>query len=135
MYGKVFTSALFAGFAAGLIAAALQLYFVQPVLLHAELYEGGDLTHSGSESTVATPPSNPSASLQTGNGPSHGRRAGQARVAAREAARVERREAEMQNAASQAADMIARMNAARRADQAVRAFGGGGGTKKGDENA
>ena len=87
---------------------------------------------SGSESAVATPPSNPSASLQTGNGPSHGRRAGQARVAAREAARAERREAEMQSAASQAADMIARMNAARRADQAVRAFGG---TKKGDENA
>ncbi|WP_425053236.1 CbtA family protein [Psychromarinibacter sp. S121] len=52
MYGKVFTSALFAGFAAGLIAAALQLYFVQPVLLHAELYEGGDLIHFGSESTV-----------------------------------------------------------------------------------
>ena len=57
---------------------------------------------SGSESAVATPPSNPSASLQTGNGPSHGRRAGQARVAAREAARAERREAEMQSAASQA---------------------------------
>lgn len=50
MFTKVVTSALFAGFAAGLIAAALQLVFVQPVLLHAELYESGALTH------LATPP-------------------------------------------------------------------------------
>lgn len=47
MFQKILTSALFAGFAAGLIAAALQLAFVQPVLLHAELYEGGDLVHFG----------------------------------------------------------------------------------------
>ena len=100
----------------------------KPAISHIQKMAPGPPT----ESAVATPPSNPSASLQTGNGPSHGRRAGQARVAAREAARAERREAEMQSAASQAADMIARMNAARRADQAVRAFGG---TKKGDENA
>lgn len=53
MFGKVVTSALFAGFAAGLIAALLQLYFVQPVLLHAEMYEGGALIHFGAESTVA----------------------------------------------------------------------------------
>ncbi|WP_172300213.1 CbtA family protein [Pseudoruegeria sp. HB172150] len=52
MFGKVVTSALFAGFAAGLIAALLQLYFVQPVLLHAELYEGGELIHFGAESAV-----------------------------------------------------------------------------------
>jgi len=45
MFTRLVTSALFAGFAAGLIAALLQLYFVQPVLLHAELYEGGDLVH------------------------------------------------------------------------------------------
>lgn len=47
MFQKILTSALFAGFAAGLIAAVLQLSFVQPVLLHSELYEGGDLVHFG----------------------------------------------------------------------------------------
>lgn len=52
MFGRIATSALFAGFAAGLIAALLQLYFVQPVLLHAELYEGGELIHFGASSTV-----------------------------------------------------------------------------------
>jgi len=52
MFTRILTSALFAGAAAGLIAALLQLYFVQPVLLHAELYEGGDLVHFGAESQV-----------------------------------------------------------------------------------
>lgn len=52
MFSRILTSALFAGAAAGLIAALLQLYFVQPVLLHAELYEGGELVHFGTESTV-----------------------------------------------------------------------------------
>ncbi|CUH68631.1 cobalt transporter subunit CbtA (proposed) [Thalassovita autumnalis] len=47
MFAKIGTSALFAGFAAGLIAAVLQLIFVQPVLLHAELYEAGELVHFG----------------------------------------------------------------------------------------
>ena len=54
MFQKILTSALFAGFAAGLIAAALQFMFVQPVLLHAELYEGGDLVHFGA-ATGASP--------------------------------------------------------------------------------
>lgn len=45
MLSKLLTSALIAGAAAGLIAALLQLVFVQPVLLHAELYEGGERTH------------------------------------------------------------------------------------------
>lgn len=45
MLTRLLTSALIAGAAAGLIAALLQLVFVQPVLLHAELYEGGELTH------------------------------------------------------------------------------------------
>ena len=45
MFQKMLASALIAGFAAGLVAAALQLAFVQPVLLHAELYESGDLVH------------------------------------------------------------------------------------------
>ena len=52
MTGRILTSALFAGFIGGLLAAILQLYFVQPVLLHAELYEGGDLVHFGTDSTV-----------------------------------------------------------------------------------
>lgn len=47
MFARIATSALFAGFAAGLIAALLQLVFVQPVLLHAELYESGELAHFG----------------------------------------------------------------------------------------
>ena len=47
MFSRILTSALFAGAAAGLIAAALQLIFVQPVLLHAELYESGQLVHFG----------------------------------------------------------------------------------------
>ncbi|WP_114390206.1 CbtA family protein [Notoacmeibacter marinus] len=45
MFTRLITSALFAGAAAGLIAALLQLVFVQPVLLHAELYESGQLAH------------------------------------------------------------------------------------------
>jgi cobalt transporter subunit CbtA len=53
MFTRLLTSALFAGAAAGLIAALLQLYFVQPVLLHAELYEGGDLVHFGATSVVS----------------------------------------------------------------------------------
>lgn len=50
MFGKIVVPALIAGFAAGLVAAVLQLIFVQPVLLHAELYESGTLAH------MATPP-------------------------------------------------------------------------------
>ena len=53
MFSRILTSAVFAGAAAGLIAALLQLFFVQPVLLHAELYEGGDLVHFGAETTVS----------------------------------------------------------------------------------
>lgn len=53
MFARIATSALFAGFAAGLIAALLQLVFVQPVLLHAELYEGGDLVHFGGAAVPA----------------------------------------------------------------------------------
>lgn len=53
MFTRVLTSALFAGAAAGLIAGLLQLYFVQPVLLHAELYESGELVHFGSAAVSA----------------------------------------------------------------------------------
>lgn len=45
MVKRLLVSGLLAGAAAGLIAALLQLVFVQPVLLHAELYEGGELVH------------------------------------------------------------------------------------------
>jgi len=55
MFTRILTSALIAGACAGLIAAALQLVFVQPVLLHAELYESGELVHFGSASTAAMP--------------------------------------------------------------------------------
>lgn len=53
MFTRILTSALFAGFAAGLIAALLQLAFVQPVLLHAELFESGALTHFGASGSSA----------------------------------------------------------------------------------
>lgn len=52
MFAKIFTSALFAGFLAGLMAALLQLVFVQPTLLHAELYESGQLLHFGATDPV-----------------------------------------------------------------------------------
>lgn len=47
MFTRIVTSALFAGAAAGLAAGLLQWQFVQPVLLHSELYEQGQLTHFG----------------------------------------------------------------------------------------
>lgn len=53
MFTRILTSALFAGAAAGLIAAVLQLVFVQPVLLHAELYESGELVHFGGQTVSA----------------------------------------------------------------------------------
>ncbi|WP_152497434.1 CbtA family protein [Roseovarius sp. THAF8] len=59
MFTRLLTSALFAGAAAGLIIALLQLFFVQPVLLHAELYEGGELVHFGTDSTVSATPDLP----------------------------------------------------------------------------
>jgi cobalt transporter subunit CbtA len=52
---KILVSALFAGALAGLMAGLLQLMFVQPVLLHAELYEGGDLVHFGGTLVSASP--------------------------------------------------------------------------------
>ncbi len=47
MIQKIVTSALIAGFGAGLLSALLQFAFVQPILLHAEQFEGGELTHFG----------------------------------------------------------------------------------------
>lgn len=53
MFTRLVTSALFAGFATGLIAAVLQLVFVQPYLVHAELFETGQLTHFGGTGSAA----------------------------------------------------------------------------------
>jgi cobalt transporter subunit CbtA len=53
MFGKIAVSALIAGFGAGLFAAMLQIVFVQPVLLHAELFETGALIHFGAGPTAA----------------------------------------------------------------------------------
>lgn len=47
MLTRIITTALFAGFIAGVLAAILQFLLVQPLLLHAELFESGDLTHFG----------------------------------------------------------------------------------------
>lgn len=55
MLSRVLTSALFAGAAAGLLIALLQFLFVQPVLLHAELYETGELVHFGGAAVSAHP--------------------------------------------------------------------------------
>ncbi|MFW8634481.1 CbtA family protein [Cribrihabitans pelagius] len=55
MFSRILTSGLFAGAAAGLITALLQLVFVQPVLLHAELYESGELVHFGGAAISAHP--------------------------------------------------------------------------------
>ncbi|MFT4717071.1 MAG: cobalt transporter subunit CbtA [Paracoccaceae bacterium] len=53
MLTRLLASALFAGLAAGLIATALQFAFVQPVLLEAEKYESGELTHFAAKAGVA----------------------------------------------------------------------------------
>lgn len=53
MFRRIAISALFAGGAAGGIAGALQLVFLQPILLHAELYESGQLVHFGGSAVGA----------------------------------------------------------------------------------
>lgn len=67
MFSRILTSALIAGAAAGLIAALLQLVFLQPVLLHAELFEQGILNHFGpapmSEMAVELPGFDPQRDL------------------------------------------------------------------------
>ncbi len=59
MFKRIFTGALFAGIATGLIAALLHVVFVEHILLHAELFESGVLKHvaeigSASEVDVET---------------------------------------------------------------------------------
>lgn len=53
MFTRIVVSALFTGAAAGFLTSLLQLAFVQPVLLHAELYESGTLVHFGANSVSA----------------------------------------------------------------------------------
>ena len=53
LFSRIVTAALFGGSIAGFIGGLLQLIFLQPVLLHAELYEGGDLVHFGAEAVSA----------------------------------------------------------------------------------
>lgn len=55
MFARILTCALFAGAGAGLGAGLLQLAFVQPVLLEAELYETGAAVHFGAGATGAVP--------------------------------------------------------------------------------
>lgn len=56
MLVRILTSGLIAGAVAGLCAAVLHLLFIQPVLLHAELYESGELVHFGAASGSAARP-------------------------------------------------------------------------------
>ncbi|MDD9922174.1 MAG: CbtA family protein, partial [Boseongicola sp.] len=53
MIFRIFSSALIAGALAGILAGLVQYVFVQPVLLHAELYESGELVHFGQNSGVS----------------------------------------------------------------------------------
>lgn len=53
MLGRIVTSALFAGFLAGLVAALLQLTLVQPVLLQAEEFESGARTLASAAAPAA----------------------------------------------------------------------------------
>lgn len=46
MFTRILTSALIAGAAAGFLTALLQLAFVQPILLQAELFESGSLAYT-----------------------------------------------------------------------------------------
>jgi cobalt transporter subunit CbtA len=55
MFSRIIVSGLFAGALGGIIAGFLQWYFVQPVLLHSELYEAGILTHFDGSRNSAHP--------------------------------------------------------------------------------
>lgn len=76
MFQRMLVSALFAGAAAGLIAALLHFAFVQPLILLGEQYETGALTHftTGSapvEATPAAPAALSHAEGTQGDGQSH----------------------------------------------------------------
>jgi len=63
MTKKLFTSALFAGLAAGLVAAVLQVWLLVPIILEAERYETGELVHfigpTGADTQTASPSAAP----------------------------------------------------------------------------
>lgn len=54
MFQRLLAGAVFAGAAAGLVAALLHFAFVQPVLLLGEQYESGELVHFEAASAAAT---------------------------------------------------------------------------------
>lgn len=51
MFTRLFVGALLAGLCAGALAALIQLTFVVPLIVEAELYETGALTHFGAAAT------------------------------------------------------------------------------------
>ena len=53
MFSRILVSSLFAGALGGFIAGLLQWFFIQPVLLHSELYEAGVLKHFGNLASSA----------------------------------------------------------------------------------
>lgn len=54
---RIFASAVFAGLAAGLIAALLQFWLITPLILEGEKYETGELVHFGQPHTDSAAPS------------------------------------------------------------------------------
>ena len=54
MFARLLMSGVFAGALAGCVGGILQLYFVQPLLLSAELYESGTLVHFGARGSTAS---------------------------------------------------------------------------------
>lgn len=56
MFVRILICALLSGAGAGLIAGVLQWFFVQPVLLHAELYETGAVVHFNTTGSSAIAP-------------------------------------------------------------------------------
>ncbi|HSG37013.1 MAG TPA: CbtA family protein, partial [Paracoccaceae bacterium] len=59
MLRHLLTSALLAGLAAGLLATALQLGFVVPLIFEGELYETGALMHFSATGSPQSPMSHP----------------------------------------------------------------------------
>ena len=53
MLVRLVMSGIFAGALAGCVGGILQLYFVQPLLLSAELYESGQIVHFGAGGSTA----------------------------------------------------------------------------------
>ena len=56
LLSRIVAAALLGGGIAGLAGGLLQLVFVQPVLLHAELYESGQIVHFGADAVSAIQP-------------------------------------------------------------------------------